>query len=354
MPILELPPNPSRTTNETANRSVEPAAPAPGNSPGGLPIPIKVRTGRYGELEEHEVIHLLTALDEESARARFRESVYISTLFFFALAWFLFYGPRVLFHQPELVDPIALMKQHDKEQVTFLNPPNVPAPKPPPHPVLDRKTMQQIQRQAALAAPTPQPSAPPPPPQEEARNTAPPVPQPQMPLPSAPTPKPALADSPLPAAPKPNLAQNSNGPGDAIQRAARNAMGARAEYGPAPGSSSPLQAGTEILSDTMGVDFGPYMRRLHNDIQRNWEPLIPEEVAPPLSKRGIARIRFTILPDGQIGNMFLETPSGDVALDRAAWNAITSEGQFPPLPKEFHGPLLELRDTFLYNIPYPQ
>ena len=31
--------------------------------------------------------------------------------------------------------------------------------------------------------------------------------------------------------------------------------------------------------------------------------------------------------------MILETPSGDVALDRAAWNAITSEGQFPPLPK---------------------
>jgi outer membrane biosynthesis protein TonB len=367
MPILELQPNPARNSDPPANRqttgvppppkpvSDKPAAAlVPTAGPGNQPV--KVRTGRYGELEEHEIIHLLGALDEESARARFRESVYISTLFFFVLTWFLFYGPRVLFHQPQLIDPIALMKQHDKEQVTFLNPPNAPAPKPPPRPVLDRKTMQQIQQQASVTAPTPQPTAQqPPPPQEEARNTAPPVPQPQMPLPSAPKPAPALADAPLPAAPKPNFAQNSNSPGDAIQRAARNAMGARGEYGSPPGSSAPLQAGAQILSDTMGVDFSSYIRRVVADTQRNWEPLIPEEVEPPLYKKGIVGIRFTILPDGSIGEpMVLETRSGDVALDRAAWNAITSEGQFPPLPKEFHGPKLELRFGFFYNTPLEQ
>jgi TonB family protein len=258
-----------------------------------------------------------------------------------AVAWFLFYGPRVLFHQPELRDPIALMKQHDKEQVTFLNPPNVPAPKPPPRPVIDRKTMQQIQQ----AAPTPLPPTPQPP-QEEAHNTPPP-------LPSAPKPQPSI-DAPLPAAPRPNIAQNSGSARDSVLNAARDSMGARTQYGPPPGSSAPLQAGAEILSDTMGVDFSAYMRRLHADIQRNWDPLIPEEVEPPLRKRGITGIRFSILPDGQIGNMTLETPSGDVALDRAAWNAITSEGQFPPLPKEFHGPLLELRCGFFYNTPIQQ
>jgi TonB family protein len=163
-----------------------------------------------------------------------------------------------------------------------------------------------------------------------------------------------LADSPLPAAPKPSFAQNSTSARDAIAAAARNSMGSRGQYGAAPGSNSPLQAGAEILSDTMGVDFSAYMRRLHADIQRNWDPLIPEEVEPPLYKKGIVGIRFTILPDGQIGNMVLETRSGDVALDHAAWNAITSEGQFPPLPKEFHGPLLELRCGFFYNTPIQQ
>jgi hypothetical protein len=43
-----------------------------------------------------------------------------------------------------------------------------------------------------------------------------------------------------------------------------------------------------------------------------------------------------------------------MALDKAAWYAITSEGQFPPLPKQFHGPNLELRCGFFYNTPIQQ
>ena len=42
--------------------------------------PVRVRTNRYGDLEEHELIHLLDALDDERAKARFRESVYISII----------------------------------------------------------------------------------------------------------------------------------------------------------------------------------------------------------------------------------------------------------------------------------
>src|ERR1700761_7702976 len=83
--------------------------------------PVKVRTGRYGELEEHELIHLLDTLDDERSRARFRESIYISVIVYLAIAWFLFYGPHIIFHQPYYQDPIAAMKQHDKE-LTFLAP----------------------------------------------------------------------------------------------------------------------------------------------------------------------------------------------------------------------------------------
>ena len=114
---------------------------------------------------------------------------------------------------------------------------------------------------------------------------------------------------------------------------------------PAPGST--------ILSDTMGVDFSGYMRRLQHDIQRNWDPLIPKKAQSPENKKGVTGIRFTILPDGKIGSMKLETQSGDVDLDKAAWYAITSEGKFPPLPAEFHGPRLELRMGFFYNTPQP-
>jgi TonB family protein len=244
------------------------------------------------------------------------------------------------------------MKQHDQE-LTFLQQHSAPVLKPPPpHPQIDRKTMQQLQQQARLAAPTPPPPVQP---QEEARTAAPPVPQPAAPLPSAPKPAQPSVESPLPAAPNPNFAQNQSARG-AIQDAMRGALSGRggASYGSPSSTRGPLQAGATILSDTMGVDFSAYMRRLHDDIQRNWDPLIPEEVEPPLMKKGIVGIRFTILPDGKIGAMTLETRSGDVALDHAAWNAITSEGQFPPLPRQFHGPQLELRVGFFYNIPLPE
>ena len=57
------------------------------------------------------------------------------------------------------------------------------------------------------------------------------------------------------------------------------------------------------------------------------------------------------LPDGTVekGSMVLELPSGDVSLDKAAWASINYAG-YPPLPKNFKGPYLELRFYFLYNI----
>src|SRR6202012_1529877 len=103
MPSLEIPPN-----------SAPPVT------------PIKVRTGRYGELEEHELIHLLDSLDDERSKARFRESIFISIIIYLGIVWFLFYGPRVLFHQPRLISPVEVLKERDK-QLTFLDDPkNLP------------------------------------------------------------------------------------------------------------------------------------------------------------------------------------------------------------------------------------
>jgi hypothetical protein len=211
----------------------------------------------------------------------------------------------------------------------------------------------ELERQARQAPPTPQPPAPQaaPPPPEVAHNTAPPVVQPPLPVAPAPRPAPSV-NSPLPDAPKATIAQNNPGTRDSGLGTLRGGRtGAELPLPPNPGSAGPLRGGAQILSDTQGVDFSAYMRKLQSDIQHNWEPLLPPEVYEPLYKRGIVGIIITILPDGQIGGMALETRSGDVALDKAAWSAILSEGQFPPLPRAFHGPNLMVRDTFLYNEP---
>jgi len=344
MPLIELFPNPPSSQNSAQTSADDPTGQQSAASATQI---VKVRTRRYGELEEHEILHLIDSLDDERSKARFRESIYVSIIIYLVLAWFVFYGPRVLFHQPRYQDPIALMKQHDLQELSL----NVPRARPVPKiaPKIDRKTMEALQQQARMSAPTP-PAPEPAPSQEEVHTSAPPVPQP--PLPSAPKPAQSATESPLPSAPRPNIADNNESARSSVQDALRGSLGrGGASYGSSAGSRGPLQAGAEILSDTQGVDFSGYMRRLHDDIQHNWDPLIPAEVQPPISKRGITGIRFTILPDGKIGAMTLETRAGDVALDHAAWNAITSEGQFPPLPKQYHGPQLELRVGFFYNTP---
>ena len=68
----------------------------------------------------------------------------------------------------------------------------------------------------------------------------------------------------------------------------------------------------------------------------------------PILKSGAVQIRFKVLPNGTVTDMVLEGRSGDTGLDRAAWGAITGSS-YPPLPREFHGPYLELRALFLYN-----
>jgi hypothetical protein len=174
-----------------------------------------------------------------------------------------------------------------------------------------------------------------------------------MPLPAAPKPTPSI-DPALPAAPKPTFADNSQSPADAMRNAARGGFRAGGPEIAAPATGGPLGGAAQVLSDTQGVDFSAYIRRLLSDTKRNWLPLIPEEAQPPIMKRGITWIRFSILPNGEIGAMTLEGPSGDTPLDRAAWGAITSEGQYQPLPKEFHGPNLTLRLGFFCNTPIPQ
>jgi TonB family protein len=136
----------------------------------------------------------------------------------------------------------------------------------------------------------------------------------------------------------------------------RQAMQGRSgQYGGDTGQGAPsqhqgMQGAVDILSDTMGVDFGPYIQRVIWDTKRAWYPIIPDEARSPINKQGKVLIRFRIMPDGSVESMTLESPSGDVALDRSAWAGITGASPFPPLPKQFKGPFLELRFYFLYNI----
>ncbi|HEX4021490.1 MAG TPA: TonB family protein [Acidobacteriaceae bacterium] len=328
---------------------------------------------RYESYEHHELISLIDNLEDDRSRARVREGIWVSIIFHLLFFWFLIYGPHVLFHRPLVVNPADVFKKHDA-QIAYLNlPPDaLKALKPKPtniisdkdrvaqskRPTLDKKTLEELQAMQRAGNPAPPP--PQPAPQQQAQ-AAPPQPQQQQQAPpSEPKPQPnEQARMEAPSAPRPQaseqqLNQNSNmSVGEMIRQAEKNAAKSNGQFGEngenAPLAHPGMQSGVQVLSDTMGVDFGPYLRQVVEATQNSWDILIPEAARAPLLKKGKVAIQFIIAPDGSVKQMQLILPSGDVSLDRAAWGGITGAAPFPPLPKQFKGPYLALRFYFLYN-----
>ena len=122
--------------------------------------------------------------------------------------------------------------------------------------------------------------------------------------------------------------------------------GQEGDFGLGTGARGRQQGALEILSDTQGVDFGPYLQRVLQEVKAHWYELIPESAQ---MKKGKLAIEFAIMKDGRVTGQRLMASSGDTALDRAAWGGITASDPFPPLPSDFGGQYLSLRFRFYYN-----
>jgi len=304
--------------------------------------PVKIRTGRFGELDEHELVRLLDTIEDERARSRFRESVYISLFVWMVVLWLLLYGPRYLWHAPKVVNPMDVLKERELTELAnpHLHIPVAHAPKPAMK--MDTKTLEKLHENAPPTPPAPTPAP------------VQPTPTPTT-TPAAPTPQPSHAAAPTVDAPTPQPHVNfpsAPSPSDTLKNSMHGPSSPGGNYGSgarAPGGANFGTGGMEVLSDTQGVDFSAWLRRMHDEVQHNWEPLLPEETEAPLLKQAETYVRVKINPDGSIADIHLDGPSGDMAIDKSCWGAITSEGQFPPLPHQFHGPFLELRLHFMVN-----
>jgi TonB family protein len=325
------------------------------------------------DYDTHELLEKISEYEDERRWQRIREGIWISILAHFVLFSLLSWVPRYIFHQPQVIDPFDAIKQ--RKDLTYLD--EVPDAikqiqklKTPPTPILkpsetqvDKKTLDALK---AIEKARPKPPAPEPAPKQEAAVTPPPQPVQPLPQPAVPPsiapaqPNPTVAlDTPRPAPvpAKPNFNLGPQDPAAQMREAMKNSQ--RAQSGqdgamhqvPIPAAPGAAQGGSQFLSDLQGVDFSAWKQRFDTEMIRSWYPLIPEEVKPPIGKRGIVVVRFKILPNGRVmpGSMTLDGRSGDTALDRAAWGAITSSN-YPPMPREFHGPYVEMRATFLYNI----
>jgi outer membrane biosynthesis protein TonB len=112
--------------------------------------------------------------------------------------------------------------------------------------------------------------------------------------------------------------------------------------------------GVQLLSDTEGVDFKPYLEQWQRISEAAWQPLISNVDASEKGGSGLqpgtVAIRFKILPNGKLmdESLVLDERSGQTTLDKAAWQSVTNSA-YPALPEEFQGPYLELRAYFHYD-----
>jgi TonB family protein len=330
----------------------------------------------YRDLDSR-VPHLLIQLQDDLARSRKREAIWISVIVHLVLAitlWnFKFIEKYLPFHAVIVVplnpdrnkDVTFLALPPDLQKLTHKPNTNVMSDKDriatARHPELDPKELRKI-----LATPPPGarglrgPRAPQPrgqqattpnPPANEAQSQQ---PQQQTARPQFQTNQTAQLQTP-PAPNTKNLFSKYAGsttPGEAIQEATQAAAASRGgggqegDFGLGTGARGRQLGALDVLSDTQGVDFGPYLQRIIQDVKDNWYHLIPESAE---MKKGKLAIEFAITKDGKLADMRLVAGSGDVALDRAAWGGITASNPFPPLPTNFTGPYLALRFRFYYN-----
>jgi outer membrane biosynthesis protein TonB len=300
---------------------------------------------RWVDYDTHELLVLITELEDERRWARLREGFWLAILFHLALLSAVTWIPKYIFKVPQVVDR-NLIREH--KDFTYLDTPFTLPPKPiikplPQRPLIDKDTMDAMKRENPPAPePAPKPAAP----------STPPIPPNEQ----------SQLEAPRPAAvpARPNFAMGSQNPADQLREAMKGARNCGTGDGNLPSGklSRHPGAGTggiEVLSDTQGVDFSSWLARWHWETEHTWDPLIPDEVNAPIYKSGMVAIRFKVLPNGRLmdGSLILEGRSGDVALDRAAWGALTGSN-YPPLPRDFHGPYLELRAWFLYNMEPPR
>lgn len=311
-------------------------------------------------------LHLLLAdLQDEVASYRRREAAWISAVIHAVIILLLLFSPRWLSRAgikfvPATVKQDTTFLELPPDQLKLKTPPKTnvisdknriaqsrtPAPsKEALHKLIDprepgrpKNTLQPAPQQAE-AVPQQQPA-----PQQGASQT--PAEQPSQT---------AKLQAPMP---KPRLPFTIASPGSTVSQAIRSVASSHGttsvpfgggQYGSGLRPKVDTHGNLEILSDTMGVDFGPYLRRLKLTVQDHWYQIMPQSAMPPEMKKGVVVVEFAILKDGRVAGLRVVRGSGDIALDRAAYGGITYSNPLPALPGNYGGDYLLLRASFYYN-----
>lgn len=162
---------------------------------------------------------------------------------------------------------------------------------------------------------------------------------PSPPEPPAPAPDPSpglLAEVPPPAPPAPVAGR--------LGESLRNLQQYLRSDNLANERGGATDQGADIQFDSKGVDFGPWLRRFKNQVERNW--IVPPAAA---SLRGRVVIQFFVLRNGTIVGLRVAQPSAIDAFTTSALNALKLSNPTVPLPEEYPTDRVFFTVTFHYN-----
>ena len=153
------------------------------------------------------------------------------------------------------------------------------------------------------------------------------------------------------ASPTPEVSETRAAPplaggslGDAIRNIERfidqetfnNPGGGEGEFGPS------------IQFNTMGVEFGPWVRRFIAQIKRNW--MLPQAA---MTFKGHSVLTFNVHKNGALTDVTVLEPSIYSSFNSSARNALLASNPTQPLPQEYPVNTAFFTVTFYYNEPIP-
>ena len=106
----------------------------------------------------------------------------------------------------------------------------------------------------------------------------------------------------------------------------------------------------ELLSDTNGVDFNPYLRELYQAVKKRWFANMPPSIEK--GQQGKNTVEFRVLRDGNVPGdsvkMVFSSEKSD--FDAASMETVHDAAPFNHLPEKFSMPYIVVRFTFFYNL----
>ena len=103
-----------------------------------------------------------------------------------------------------------------------------------------------------------------------------------------------------------------------------------------------------ILSDTQGVNFGPWLTAVYFRVRNNWYSVIPQVYRSGL--KGVVVIVFDVRRNGSLEDLEIVRSSRFSPYDRAAISSLKLSEPLPNFPDAFTNDRLTLQFTYFYNI----